>query len=643
MEIRKNRVLKITAPEPKIAGSATGSGGKEVQAGKFSRLADRVSISGKKQLSPTPEAKPGQAKPWTVLAYFAGDCNIEDNIMEEILEMQEVGSSKEMNLLVQVDRGENAEIARYGGSKGAVRYYLQKPEDPKKLSSPELASLGEVNSAHPMVLKDFLSWGMKNFPAKNYLIIASGHGSGIGGMLTDDNYPENISLPELNSALSVAEKEAGVSPNRVLVDLQSCLMGQVETAYQLKDSASYLLASQSVVNGEDFRMGEILGDPKAADLSLQEMGEHIFNINQTENSNSRPPKKPINTEALLDLKQLPELKNAVVEFEKAAKRSRTDPAKLKEILEVKSRPGFFHNTRYTHYSSDFYAAARMIAKDPEIKDRYLQDKARQLAAALDQVVLKSSRRDLLDYNKHGNGLGVFTASDPRVIGESGYPQLAFDRDTGWSKFLTQYASKVDKKQMERRLADSVAKYPQLSSMAEAAREGLDKFDPVELTQLTNKIKLINSDHQLNIDEKFAQAKKEIFASGALGKIARINRESDEPQRQIIDGALEYTALEMVSRPEELFMLAKTALAVISGLKGEISSSALGESARKLKAASLTSRDFGGELILMLGYATRNDKITNLKNYYQDSTGALVGDLSRWAPKTTPAGGMKHGN
>lgn len=572
---------------------------------------------------------------WTVLGYYAGDCDVHDNMMDEILSLQKTGSSPEMNIVVQIDRGETDSLERYGGHPGASRYYLQK-SDESKLSSPRLADLGEVNSAHPVVLKDFLSWGMKNFPAKNYLIVASGHGTGVTGLLTDDNYQDITTLPELNSAISVAEKEAGVSPNRVLISLESCLMGQTETAYQLKDSGAYLLASQSTVMGEDFCLGEALAKPGAAELSLEEMGGLIFDTNAAGGAETarleERKREPVNTQALLDLKKFPELKDAVLEFEKAVRKSRTAPEKLKEIIEVKSRPAFLHNTRFSHYSSDFYALAQQIEKDPEIKDRFLKEKAAQLAEALEKTVLKSTRKDQLAYNKHSHGLGVFTNSDSAALAEVQYSLLDFDQDTGWSKFLTHYAPKVSRQKMEQTLPDSRVVYPQLAPMAKAAQEGLKYFFPAGFAQSSEKIERIKADPSLDADEKFAAVKAEVLQSGYLGEIEKLNREAAQPQKQIIEEVLDYTAMHAYSQPRHLGSLVKTALAVVAGLEGEISTRALGQSARNLQTEKEVNATLGGELILILGYLTRNDKLTNLKNYYQDSAGELIRDLGRRAPQ-----------
>ena len=105
----------------------------------------------------------------------------------------------------------------------------------------------------------------KNAPAKTYAMIIGSHGSGwlpkgvnpsvssskprraIGG--TTAEYQLNI--PDLASAIS----DAGIHLQYILLD--DCYLSNIETAYELKDVADYMIASTSQVMGSGFPYARI--------------------------------------------------------------------------------------------------------------------------------------------------------------------------------------------------------------------------------------------------------------------------------------------------------------------------------------------------------------------------------------------------
>jgi cysteine peptidase C11 family protein len=104
---------------------------------------------------------------WTVMVYLAGDNNLDGAGGTDLLEMKKVGSSAAVNVVAQFDRA--------GGKGSTKRYLLRKGTS---LASDQLADLGETNTGDPKVLKDFLAWGIKTYPAQHYLAVLWNHGAG---------------------------------------------------------------------------------------------------------------------------------------------------------------------------------------------------------------------------------------------------------------------------------------------------------------------------------------------------------------------------------------------------------------------------------------------------------------------------------
>ena len=141
--------------------------------------------------------------------------------------------------------GEGAENVKEPDWIGCRRYYVTDDINPDKIDSELIADVGLPNMGKPETLTDFIVWGMKNFPAKKYIIDIGDHGAGFLGACEDRD--EFMSLPDLNKAFSDAEKQTGVKPDVIVFD--ACLMAQAEVAYELKDRADVMIASEETVGG----------------------------------------------------------------------------------------------------------------------------------------------------------------------------------------------------------------------------------------------------------------------------------------------------------------------------------------------------------------------------------------------------------
>jgi len=667
----------------------------------------------KKILPHAAKTKPSETAPtepeknWTVLCYFAADCNLEEYAVRDLLDMQRVGSTKDMNILTQIDRGETPSIKKYGGKPGATRYYVNRVLS-SKIGCEEIENLGQINMSDAKELKDFVAWGMKSYPAQNYLVLMYGHGGGVLGMSTDEGAqkidpktlmnlimgeqkgnsqpeewalsasgenPDIIKPQEMEKALKAAEAEAGVDKSRVLLGLKSCQMGQTENAYQWKEVAGRLLASQSVIYTDSWRMNEILGKPEAGRYNQEQMAEYIFNLNQSDlvDQYGNVIKSRITTGALVDLSQTPNLKPAVLKLEKAIQNSPEETAKIKEILEIKSRPGFFTNTWVVHYASDFYEAARLLAEDPEIQDPGLKKAAQGVLSALDKVIVKSTRRPDLEYDKNSNGLGLTTLSDPKTYEKAGYGDLAFDRDTGWSEFMSNYSSEVGMEEMNQRLPDAQVNIPQLQRMANTAQSYLDNFEPVRLQtdKAKAEIKRIKADPDLTPLDQNRQCMMQVFGVDAFRNMNMINYSITPRNREIMNGVITTALLAGVSASPALETITKTLLLTASTLEGKINTQTLANAAQKMqnevaasdrrlspqarqlvseyhqeknreKKGELLKRleaqgpdalnvavmpEKGAEFLTILGYATRNEKIVNLKNFKGEAPREFLAALS----------------
>ena len=115
---------------------------------------------------------------WTIIYYSDADDDIlEEDLWFDINEMEVVGSNSQMNIVVQIDRAEGA-FSGDGDWTDTRRLYITQDADLNQITSPVVENIGEADMGNPQTLSDFITWTIKNYPAKKYALIMSDHGGG---------------------------------------------------------------------------------------------------------------------------------------------------------------------------------------------------------------------------------------------------------------------------------------------------------------------------------------------------------------------------------------------------------------------------------------------------------------------------------
>jgi len=205
---------------------------------------------------------------WTIMVYLDGDNNLESAAIDDINEMESIGSTNDVSIVVQFDRSPYFDTSN-GDWTDARRFYIMR--DPEgsgnwNITSPLLEILGEVNMADPYILVDFINWTIQNFPADNYALILWNHGSGWYysqnlnlstlnenttktsvfplGVIWDDTSNDHLDLEELEFALNSIKSATGKNIN--LLGFDACLMQMVEVAYQFVPYSEVMVGSEEI-------------------------------------------------------------------------------------------------------------------------------------------------------------------------------------------------------------------------------------------------------------------------------------------------------------------------------------------------------------------------------------------------------------
>jgi hypothetical protein len=191
-------------------------------------------------------------KNWTFMVYLDGDNNLEECGIEIFLRMASVGSSSEVNIVVQMDRISGYDNS-YGGWTGCKRFYVTAGLTPT--SENAVADLPEVNMGNPSTLSDFVNWAAASYPATHYCLVLYDHGSGCVqitsegfasegfapmGVCFDFTSGDVLTLPELSQAFASVTSEVDV------IFFDACMMGMIEVAYQIRNYADIMVGSEEV-------------------------------------------------------------------------------------------------------------------------------------------------------------------------------------------------------------------------------------------------------------------------------------------------------------------------------------------------------------------------------------------------------------
>ncbi len=176
-------------------------------------------------------------KDWTILIYADGNNELEPEIWQSKIDTEKVGSSDNTNVVMQIAR-ESRELARIIRPNeiipeneekwiGVRRYYILKSQ------SKLIKDLGKMNMADPNNLYDFIIWGMKNYPAKHYMVAIAGHGASFIAAISDlsQEGPYMMGMPQMCKVINMIYADTGYKIDILALDM--CYMNSIEIMYEL--------------------------------------------------------------------------------------------------------------------------------------------------------------------------------------------------------------------------------------------------------------------------------------------------------------------------------------------------------------------------------------------------------------------------
>ncbi|MBN1178919.1 MAG: PKD domain-containing protein [Anaerolineae bacterium] len=176
------------------------------------------------------------APEWLFILYLAGDNNLYGRLRVALDRLEAAPVTPNVTIVALLDGPANGDTWRYhiqsGGNyrTGVNRWFM-----------------GEAAMDAPQTLVDFVTWARGYAPADHTLLAIADHGRGTTGVAWDETSGDDQFLAvqtDLESALTTIA--AGGSDPLDVLFLDACLMGLLETAYEVGPSADYLVASQNL-------------------------------------------------------------------------------------------------------------------------------------------------------------------------------------------------------------------------------------------------------------------------------------------------------------------------------------------------------------------------------------------------------------
>jgi Clostripain family len=401
---------------------------------------------------------------WTVLAYLAGDNNLDGVLLDDLKEMEREGSRPgTVEILAQLDRAAGGDAAA-GDWSGARRYYVTRSATAARIGSTLLADLGEANTGDPALLEDFLSFGTRRFPARATMLVLSNHGSCFyippemlsgrdrhrraarrqrrgffrttrgrllgarppRGIAYDDGSGDCLDNRELKQVLAHAHRVLG---RRVdLVGMDACLMTMLEVAYQLRDHARILVGSEELEPGAGWPYAAVFGDLVAGPtMGPPELGAAIVRRYAESYASSGADA----TQSAIDLSALDDLVGAVDALGRALLGGLPSETLEVEIYSAWRRTLRFFDGLYVdlhHFAVNLAAATTR----PDVRGAALEVQ-RAMEAPAGPIIAERHRGARM---AKARGLSIYFPSlhDPSVF----YRELDFARRTRWAEFLEVY-------------------------------------------------------------------------------------------------------------------------------------------------------------------------------------------------------------
>jgi len=362
---------------------------------------------------------------WTILAYMDGNNNLDISLngnsycIADAQEMEKIGSTDDVQIMVMIGSLKTGGNCKY--------YYIEKFENemPDSISSKVIENLGTKDMSDKTTLQNFIRAGMENYPAEHYMLIIDDHGGGWRGSCSDEQNGAGdlMTMPDMRLALDTIHFD--------VIVFHACLMSMVEVAYELKDNADYMIASQftmpmqSILGSEQW-LAYLTANPNTTPLEISK--KIVEAVYATANNKQKQAHM-----AVTDLTKMTALASKISNLGNMLVTETGD--NWNEVLDA------FNSTHYTQWDDPAFCDLREFCKkvlqEPNLQNiNLIKNAAQEVIDGINEAVPMTMT------NVSGltrGGLNIHFPHNTELFDSTKYVACQF-RSTNWHAFLSKFIS-----------------------------------------------------------------------------------------------------------------------------------------------------------------------------------------------------------
>lgn len=360
---------------------------------------------------------------WTVLVYLDADNDLESAGINNFNQMEKVGSSANVRIAVEIDRAQGYDTSN--GNWTDTRRYLITRDNSDTINSIRMdtdSPLGEKNMADPQTLRDFVQWGMSEFPADHYCLILWDHGS--GWETRTQSLPQYKAIMQDNSSgdvMNITDIETALSGIKLdVIAFDACFMQEFEVAYQLRNCADYMVGSCATEPSPGYNYYNVLKQVNESTTPAQ-LCKTIVN----EYENSYPSPNTSITMSAVDLSQMDNVANAASTFAQALISNESSHAAA--LASAREASQHYSTVSTEQYSIDMIDFANRCAS---ITNTTGSEAASAFISAVNSAVI-----DEIHNSDMSNAHGLAIYLPPPTDYSTTYSTLDVASDTYWDEWI----------------------------------------------------------------------------------------------------------------------------------------------------------------------------------------------------------------
>jgi len=375
-------------------------------------------------IASTAKAAAPREKEWAFLIFLNANNNLAPYSELNINQLETVGSTADIDVVVQWGRL---------GNNDTYRLRVEKDADPNKVTSPFLETLPRQDMGDYKNLVEFVRWSAARFPAKRYFVSFWNHGSGwhrrngkpVRGISFDDYSGHHITTEEMGIAM---RQISGIIGKRVdIVGADACLMGMVEVGAEMADSTDFLVASQDLEPGLGWPYHTFFAhwaaNPKAssAEISRYLVQDYYDYLSPTQEI----------TLSALHIAKFPLLADALRTVKKTV-----DKLSVADLTRLRAAT----STALKFYYPDYVDLGNWLKKAQGLKDLPLDPDALKGAADILATFVTANKVTAKFAAAEGVSIWVPPTKADYQQYEKRYTGLRFHKETGWGDIVGSFVS-----------------------------------------------------------------------------------------------------------------------------------------------------------------------------------------------------------